>query len=91
MFEFLNVHIEDFTLTEVLDALRPRLKVPFVLDHYRMQREGIDPDEVRVNFPEKRTFYGQVFSRVLLQARLRHELRQDEAGTPFVWITTLGH
>ena len=41
-----------------------------------------------VSFPLKRTFYKKALENVLFQARLRSELRVDEAGTPFLWISS---
>ena len=33
--------------------------------------------------------YSQVLGKVLMQARLKYELRVDEADKPFVWITSV--
>jgi hypothetical protein len=39
--------------------------------------------------PEARSYYKKVLSRVLFQAKMKCELRVDEAGTPFLWISPL--
>ncbi len=89
LFEFLEVRIENYTLQEVLTAMQPRIEVPFLIDHAGLQREGIQPDKVVVKFPPKKTFYKRVLKQVLFQAKLKGEVRLDEAGKPFYWITTL--
>ena len=44
---------------------------------------------VKVSLPEAKTFYKKILDRVLGQAKLTMELRIDEAGKPFLWISTL--
>ena len=33
--------------------------------------------------------YSQVLRKILSQAKLRYELRVDDADKPFLWITTV--
>jgi hypothetical protein len=40
-----------------------------------------------VTLPRTKTYYKRVLDRVLAQARLGAQVRIDEAGTPFLWIT----
>jgi hypothetical protein len=44
---------------------------------------------IQADVPEKRMTYSQILNKVLLQARLKYELRVDEADKPFLWITTV--
>jgi hypothetical protein len=87
-YEFLTVEIEDTALTDVLGSLNERLKLPMLYDHYALALHGIDPAAARVNLPEKRMTYSMVLSKSLSQAKLKYELRVDEANRPFAWITT---
>lgn len=89
LFDYLNVEIEDFKLSDALDALQKRLQVPFLFDHNSLARHDIDPAQVKVSLPKGRTYYKRVISRLLSQANLKSELRIDEAGKPFYWITTI--
>lgn len=89
LFEFLNAEIDGVSLAEVLDVLGPRLKVPLLLDHWALGQEEIDPDAIEVSYPSRRTFYSHVLRSVLSRAKLKHQLRVDEAGRPFIWITTV--
>jgi hypothetical protein len=89
IYEVLNVNVQGVTALEVLDAVRQRLEVPVLLDHNAMARHGVEPDKLVVNMPQRRTTYVRLLRTTLFQAGLKHELRVDEAGKPFLWITTL--
>jgi hypothetical protein len=89
LYEFLNVKLDGVAATKVLEALGERLKVPVLPDHNAMARHGVDPDTAYINFPDGRTSYSLLLQRALFQARLKSELRVDEAGNPLLWITTL--
>jgi len=89
LYEMLNVEIKEIPVSEALDALAGRLKAPFVFDRAALSLHKIDPSKVQANVPSKRTSYSQVLNRVLSQARLKYELRADEAQSPFIWITTV--
>jgi hypothetical protein len=87
LFEFLNAEIDGYTLEETLAAIGPRLKIPLYLDHAALAAHQIDPLRIQVRLARTRTFYKRVIDRALAQARLGSQLRIDEAGTPFLWIT----
>jgi hypothetical protein len=89
LFERINVEIRRQTLADTLKALAPRLKVPLLIDHPALARQQIDPVKTQVALPPQRTYYKRILDQVLFQARLRSELRVDEAGKPLIWITTL--
>jgi hypothetical protein len=87
LMEFLNVEIDGYTLAEAVDAMGPRIKIPIYWDHAALATAHIDPNGVKVSIPKTRTYYKRVLDRVLAQGRLAGELRTDEAGTPFLYIT----
>ena len=89
LYEFLTVNIQGVTAAAVLEEIAKRLKVPYLMDHNALARHGIDPAKVHVSLPQSRTFYAKVLDRVLFQAGLKSELRIDEAGKPFLWITSI--
>jgi len=89
LFTYLQVEINDTPLAETLAAIQPRLGLPLVIDHNSLAREGIELDAARVRIPSERTYYKRILDRALGQAKLRAEIRVDEAGTAFLWITTL--
>lgn len=92
LFEFIPVEIQGFSLAEAIDAIAPRLLVdgaplPVVWDHFALRSHGIDPGGVDVAIARTKTYYLRVIDKLLFQARLKSELRVDEAGTPFLWLT----
>lgn len=89
LFKFLNVEIADTSVADSVAAIQARLEVPFLYDHNALARERIDPAQVNASLPAGRTYYKRILDRVLFQARLTNEVRVDEAGQPFLWITTV--
>ena len=88
LFEFTEYEIEDFELPKVLAALQDSLKVPFVYDQNSMARHKIEIDKIKVTLGSGKTYNNRLLALVLNKAGLKHELRVDEAGKPFCWITT---
>lgn len=87
LFEQLNAEIDGFTLSETLAAIGPRLKVPYYVDHVVLAAQQIDPAVVQIKIPRQRISYKRLLDSVLSQSRLGCELRADEAGAVFVWIS----
>jgi hypothetical protein len=84
-----NVVIEDTPLDAALNAISQRIKAPILYDHNSMVRQQIDPAAVHVSMDEGRTYYQRIIARLVNQAGLTSELRVDDAGTPFLWVSTL--
>ncbi|MCS7306249.1 MAG: hypothetical protein NZ602_14220 [Thermoguttaceae bacterium] len=89
LYEFLDVRLDRVSAAEALRAIADRLQVVYLMDHNALARHGIEPEKAVVSFPASRTYYAKVLERVLSQAGLKYEVRIDEAGTPFLWITTV--
>jgi hypothetical protein len=87
LFEFRNAEIEGFTLEETLVAIGQRVKIPIYVDHAALAEHKIEPAKIQVRLARTRTIYKRVIDRVLAQAKLGSQIRVDEAGTPFLWIT----
>jgi hypothetical protein len=89
MYGSFNANIEDVPVTKVLNAVGQRLKIPYLFDHNALARHGVEPDNKKVNAPQSRTTYNQLLRKILSQAGLKSEVRVDEAGKPFLWVTTV--
>lgn len=87
LFEFLNVEISGYSLAEALAAVGPRLGMPLLIDRSTLERHNIDPTQIKIELPHTRTYYKRVLDRILSQARLKGELKADEAGNVFYWVT----
>ena len=89
LFELHNVNVQNVSAATALTAIAQRLKVPVLLDHKALARHGIDPAKVMVSYPQSRTTYSLALRRLLFEAKLKFEVRHDEAHKPFLWVTTL--
>ena len=89
MFSYLNVEITDTPLEEALQAIEDRVEVRMLYDHNALAKYGIEPTEARVKFNSGRTYYKRIVDNLLYQARLRAEIRIDESGHAFLWITSI--
>ena len=90
MFEKKDYEIANFELQPVLDVMEKRTKVPFLYDQNSMARHGADTSKSKVTIVKKQQTYFSVVRQALAQSspRLKFEIRIDEAGNPFLWITT---
>lgn len=89
MFEMLDVDIDNVELTRVMAAIAEQLKTPVLIDQQALVRQKIDMATFKVSHPSKQSFYKKVLQVVLFKARLKHEVRVDDADKPLIWITTL--
>jgi len=87
LYEYLPVEIKETPLADAVAAIDGRIDTPLLFDHNGMLRQRIDLAKVNVSFPRKRVQYRRVLDQVLFQGKLKTELREDEAGTAFLWIS----
>lgn len=88
LFNFLKVEIQDQPLATALTAIQGRIKAPILYDHNSLALESVDPTEFKVSHPDVRTYYKHIIDVVVRQAKLTSDLRVDEAGKPFLWISS---
>jgi len=89
LFEFHRVNVQGVTADVAVRAIAKRLKVPALVDHNALARHGVEPAKTIVSHPQSRTTYGLALRKLLFQAKLKYEIRVDEAGRPFLWVTTI--
>lgn len=88
LFENIPVNIQNFSLAKTLPAIQKMMKMPFLYDYNSIAMKGVDMEKVRVNVQSERMSFQVILSRIFSQSRgLQHEVRADEAGTPFIWIS----
>ena len=87
LFEFLSAEIDGYSLQEALDAIGPRIELPIFLDRLALKEHNIDPQQFQIKLQRMRTYYFRLLKLILFQARLRADLREDEMGKVFIWIT----
>jgi hypothetical protein len=91
LFTQLDLQIRMVALKDVLDAFQGRLEIPFLYDRNGMARKGLEPAEIKVTYVKNKTNYGIAMRKVLEQSKpkMKYELRIDEVGKPFIWISPL--
>lgn len=88
-FKQTTAEITDFVLVEALEAIQKRVKLPMVFDYNNVARQRVDL-QMKVSTKKKgKRSYAAVVDEILYNAKLKAEMRIDEAETPFLWITTL--
>lgn len=88
LLEFVNAEIEDIPLVEAVAGVAERIGAPVVYDQVALAFHEIDLT-LPVSQAKTRTPCTQLLRRLLFQGKLKHELRIDDGGRPFLWITTL--
>jgi hypothetical protein len=89
IFQQINAEISEVPLSEALDAIVGRLKVPLLIDQNALAYHDVDLTQVEVSLPEKRMSYVHILDKLLSQAQLKYQLKIDEAGKPLIWVTTV--
>ena len=89
LFEFLNVNVQSIPAATVLDTIGKRLKTPVLYDRAALAKYKIDPAKAKVSFPRAATNYSMALDRMLFPVGLQLEIRVDDAGKPFLWVTSV--
>ncbi|MBN1909687.1 MAG: hypothetical protein JW818_08110 [Pirellulales bacterium] len=84
-----QIRIENVSAADVVKTIAEAAKLPVLYDHNALARHGIDPAKKLVSIAQRQASYDQTLIRALYQAGLKRELRVDESGRAFLWITTL--
>ncbi|MBX3434726.1 MAG: hypothetical protein KF847_15515 [Pirellulales bacterium] len=90
MFRSTTVEIANYSLAQALAALEGPLGAPIVLDRYALTEAKVDPAAIQVKIPRKKLLVKTAVDVCLSQGRLAGELRVDELGQPFYWVTRFG-
>ena len=85
--EIVPVEFSDVKLTDVIHAISVQTQLPILIDHRRAVEANVRIDELKVNQEFRKMTWSGLLDRVTFPNLMR-ELLQDEAGTPFVFVTT---
>ncbi len=89
LYEFHNVNVSGVTASKLLDVVGKQISAPVLLDHNALAFHGIDPEKTTVSHPQQRTTYSVALRKMLGKIELKFEVRVDEAGKPFLWVSTM--
>ena len=87
--EKFHANVNGAKVSDVLDAIGGRLKLSILYDYNSMAGLGIEPAKVLVRQKPIQISYDRLLDTILFQAGLQKEVRMDEAGNPFLWISTI--
>jgi len=76
-------------LADALAEIQNRVGVPFVYDYNGMAMVDVDLGKMTAQLTAGEHYYGRLLTRLLTRAKLKYEVRQDDAGRPFIWISTV--
>ena len=85
--EVIPVELDAVPLTDVLTAASVKTGVPILTDTHRIEAARIPMSRLTVTQPPKRMTWSGLLDRATFPDLMR-ELLQDEAGNPFIWVTT---
>jgi hypothetical protein len=89
LYEFHNVNVSGVMATKLLEVVGKQIQAPVVYDHNALARHGIEPDKAAVSHPQQRTTYSVALRKMLGKIGLKFEVRVDEAGKAFLWVSTM--
>jgi hypothetical protein len=89
MYEFHNVNVAGVTAAKLLEVVGKQVNAAVLYDHNALARHGIEPDKAAVSNPQERTTYSIALRKMLAKVGLKFEVRVDEAGKPFLWVSTV--
>ncbi len=89
LFERFQANVNGATAETALHSLQKRLNIPFLYDYNSMAGRGIELNSITIRQRSGKFSYKQLLDAVLYQAQLQREVRTDEAGRIFFWITTI--
>ena len=87
VFDRLEIEITNTPITQVLSAVEARIETPVFYDDGLFEVMKLDPDNTIVSIPAGRTSYFRLIRQAVFKAKLKSELRVDERGKPFFWVT----
>lgn len=88
LFDPITLEEAEVPLGDLFTRIHEVAKIPLFVDLYALQRDGIKPAEALVKIPARRTVYNTAIQAILFKLKLHGDLLVDEAGHPFLWITS---
>jgi len=87
LFDSVPIEIYDTPVTEVMQALEARLETPILFDDGLFAAVNVDPATTKVTVKPRKTFYGRLIRETLFKVKMDSEVRVDENGKPFFWVS----
>lgn len=88
-FESLPIDIEKTPIEDVTTAIEQRLETPIRYDRALLGVLEMHPESTLVSYTSDRAMYVRILKIGLFRAGMKHEIRVDERGKPFLWVSPL--
>ena len=89
LYEFHNVNVSGVTAAKLLEVVGKQVHAAVLYDHNALARHGVEADKAIVSHPQQRTTYSIALRKMLGKVGLKFELRVDETGKAFLWVSTI--
>jgi hypothetical protein len=86
LYKMVPVGFDEIPLDNILEAISEAGEIPVVVNYDSAAQRGIDVNRP-VSYPQKRAAYMMVLGSVIRGSRLKQDLRIDERGVPFIYVT----
>lgn len=83
-----DLHAVDQPLQDFMKRVEEQSQLPILYDLFAIHRDQIDLGTSVVNLPQRRMTWMTGLRTALFKNRLRTEILTDEAGRPYLWITS---
>ncbi|MDD3470296.1 MAG: hypothetical protein PHE53_10025 [Thermoguttaceae bacterium] len=80
--------LDKVPLDSLLTNLSKKIDMPILIDYAALRAKSIVLDQKPVSLPASESTYRQTINDAIKPLQLRAVLRVDDAGKPFLWITT---
>lgn len=84
----IDVSLPNVSLTRVFSAIESSQKLPILVDHHHIKAKGQEFDKMKVEIRPRKMSWNNVIRTATTKNRLSYEVRVDELGKPFVWVST---
>jgi len=88
LFKLFPVNVKDIRITDLMDIVTEKTKVPILFDHDTISSAKIDLAELTVTIPERKATLFRAVQTATARNRLSQVLQIDELGKPFLYVTT---
>ncbi|NNJ27494.1 hypothetical protein [Alienimonas chondri] len=87
LFTLTTLGVRESTLNDFAKAVEAESGVPVVMDVAALRSVGVDPAADTVSVPPGRGTWDKAVRYAVAEHALKSELRRDEAGHGFLWVT----
>jgi hypothetical protein len=89
LFTLQQVFFDDVPLAELLAKAAQSAEIPILFDYAELDRYGKNWREIKVFYPPRQATWHTVVRDALNKGKLTFDLWQDEAGHPFLYVSTI--